>query len=118
MHSAFFSNDALRAASSTRDYTTLGLEAGNWGSGILAHSALACGSMVLYLYGVLFFAPQGKNNTQRIENDPQAKVLDMLFGLSAACIQALTLLQWQLWRLPPALQSGTQQYDPHFDRRR
>jgi hypothetical protein len=43
-----------------------------------ASSALACGSMVLYLYCVSFFRPAGrKNDTQGIENDPQAKVLSL-----------------------------------------
>ena len=41
-----------------------------------AHSAFACGSMVLCRYCVSFFAPFGaKNDTQGIESDLQAKVL-------------------------------------------
>jgi hypothetical protein len=43
-----------------------------------AYSALACGSMVLYRYCVLFFrAAARKNNTQGIEHDWQAKVLSL-----------------------------------------
>jgi hypothetical protein len=43
-----------------------------------AHSALACGSMVLYRYCMSFFRPAGrKNNIQGIEHDWQAKVLSL-----------------------------------------
>src|SRR5258705_3644681 len=43
---------------------------------IFAHSAFACGSMVLYRYCGSFFRPAGqKNDPQGIEHDRQAKIL-------------------------------------------